>query len=136
MAAFLRAASAAKHDQKIARSAIEPEEIDMFRSSLPALAATLVLSSCPAFAFPAGPMANPPADVVRVICAEGSPNCQKLDQGHIAAGKQVQESLKNNGEIDCQGGGICGNAAAGGAAAHAGGQKGIATTTNTMKMKK
>jgi hypothetical protein len=108
----------------------------MFRLSLPILASALVLSSYPAFAFPVGPTANPPTNVVSVICAEGSPNCQKLDQGHIAAGKQVQESLKNNGEIECQGGGICGNAAAGPSAARAGGPKGIATTTNTLKLKK
>jgi hypothetical protein len=111
--------------------------MDMSRLNVPTLVSVLVLSSCPAFALPVAPAAHLPTDAVRVVCAEGSPNCQKLDQGHIAAGKQVQESLKNNGEIDCQGGGICGNAASGGAAAaHTGGPKGIATTSNSVKLKK
>lgn len=108
----------------------------MLRFSIAAGALALVLSS-PIFAAPIAPFAALPTDTIRVVCAEGSPNCQKLDQGHIAAGKQVQESLKNNGEIDCQGGGICGNAASGGAAAaHTGGPKGIASPTNSLKLKK
>jgi hypothetical protein len=110
--------------------------MDMSRLNVPALVSVLVLGSSPVFAFPVAPAADLPTDVVSVICAEGSPNCQKLDQGHIAAGKQVQESLKNNGEIECQGGGICGNAAAGPSAARGGGQKGIASPTNTVKLKK
>jgi hypothetical protein len=112
--------------------------MDMSRLNVPTLASILLLSSYPAFAFPVAPAAHLPTDVVSVVCAEGSPNCQKLDQGHIAAGKQVQESLKNNGEIDCKGGGTCGNAASGGAAAaaHTGGPKGMATSSNSLKMKK
>jgi hypothetical protein len=107
----------------------------MLRFTIAAGALALALSS-PIFAAPIAPFAALPTDTTRVVCAEGSPNCQKLDQGHIAAGKQVQESLRNNGEIDCQGGGICGNAAAGPSAARAGGPKGIATPTNNLKLKK
>jgi hypothetical protein len=110
--------------------------MDMSRLSIPTLASALVLISYPAFAFSVGPAANPPTDVVSVVCAEGSPNCQKLDAGHIKAGNLVQEDLKNHGEVDCQGGGICGNAASGGAAARTGGQKGIASQTNPLKLKK
>jgi hypothetical protein len=108
----------------------------MSRLNVLTLVSALVLSSYPAFAFSVGPTANPPTDVVSVVCAEGSPNCQKLDQGHIKAGNLVQEDLKNHGEVDCQGGGICGNAASGGPAARAGGQKGITSPTNSLKLKK
>jgi hypothetical protein len=88
----------------------------MLRISFAAGALVLVFSS-PVFAALIAPLAALPTDTVRVVCAEGSPNCQKLDQGHIKAGNLVQEDLKNHGEVDCQGGGICGNAASGGAAA-------------------
>jgi hypothetical protein len=88
----------------------------MLRFSIAASALALVFSS-PILAAPIAPIAALPTDIIRVVCAEGSPNCQKLDQGHIKAGNLVQEDLKNHGEVDCQGGGICGNAASGGAAA-------------------
>jgi hypothetical protein len=88
----------------------------MLRLSIAASALALVFSS-PILAAPIAPISAPPTDITRVVCAEGSPNCQKLDQGHIKAGNLVQEDLKNHGEVDCQGGGICGNAASGGAAA-------------------
>jgi hypothetical protein len=98
----------------------------MLRFSIAASALALVFSS-PILAAPIAPIAVP-TNITRVVCAEGSPNCQKLDQGHIKAGNLVQEDLKNHGEVDCQGGGICGNAASGGAAAAAakGGPKPVA----------
>ena len=43
------------------------------------------------------------------VCAEGTPHCLKLDAGHIAAGKQVQQSLKGGGGFECKGGGLCGH---------------------------
>jgi hypothetical protein len=43
------------------------------------------------------------------VCAEGTPNCLKLDEGHIRAGAFVQNDLKNHGEIDCKGNGLCGH---------------------------
>jgi hypothetical protein len=96
----------------------------MLRFSIAASALALLISS-PILAAPIAPVAALPTDITRVVCAEGSPNCQKLDQGHIKAGNLVQQDLRNHGEQDCQGNGICGNAASGGAAAAAkGGAKG------------
>jgi len=100
----------------------------MLRLSIAAGAVALAFNS-PILAAPIVPAAALPTDITKIVCAEGSPNCQQLDQGHIKAGKQVQDDLKNHGEVDCQGGGICGNAASGGAAAAAakGGVKGAST---------
>jgi hypothetical protein len=69
----------------------------MSHLKIAALVSGLVLST----GFLAGP--------AFAVCAEGTPNCQRLDEGHIRAGAFVQNDLKNHGEIDCKGGGLCGH---------------------------
>ena len=75
----------------------------MLRLKIAALVTSLSILAGPAFA----------------VCAEGGPNCLKLDQGHIRAGAFVQDDLKNRGEIDCKGGGLCGHDSGGNPSPHA-----------------
>jgi hypothetical protein len=80
------------------------------------LVSALLFFVSPAIAFAAMPAQTLSVDqfVIKVVCAEGSKNCFSKDAGHIKAGKQVEKDLQNNGEQDCKGGGVCGNAASGG----------------------
>ena len=91
----------------------------MSRLSTICLVSASILLSGPAFALSMGPLAGPSSDgvVVRVVCAEGSAHCLKLDAEHIKVGKQIKSELLNNpgGDQKCKGGGICGEEAAGGA---------------------
>ena len=41
-------------------------------------------------------------------CSEGTPNCVRMDGGHIRVGALVKDDPNDDG-IDCKGKGLCGN---------------------------